>query len=276
MYAVKFIVDGETFYLSHYLFRPDQDFNEGMINDPDRADIAFPYTVHVDPIRKSFTIYVNRVKRIYVCKIGAMYRSDFYEGSLPCVNMITAVNKRLTQYFAVVPMSGDYYMVQADQQRNIKICNDSAGYYLSNQTYMLELCQDILGLNKHDLVERFGLEESGTWPYGTHEQQLRVLEALNSNSHAVVDKPKSVRYKDSCLTIGNDKFIIKQTRFGKYYLYGDMDKLFYLLQVKNRADFLRLLRPLFNGDQKMTGIFPETRTKEELESIIKFIIICMD
>ena len=270
MYAVKFVVDGETFCLGHYLFKPDQDSDEGMVNDPGMADIAFPYTVHVDPILKSFTIYVNGVKRICVCKTGDMYRSDFYEDSLSCVNMMYAVNRELTRYFAVVPITGDNYVLQAEQQRNTRICLDSTGYYLSNQAYMLGLCKDVLGLDRHDLVSRFGLEECGTWPYGTRKRQLAVLEALNGNSRAV--RPKSVMYEDSCLTIGNDRFIIKRTRFGKYYLYGNMDKLFCLLQVKNRAGFLRLLWPLFNEDQKITGIFPETRTKEELESVVRLIV----
>ena len=267
MYGIRFKMGSEAFILADRLY-----FDAGMACvDADSAPITFPYRVVCGMDTATIHIHDKEVFHVRMVRDG-VYASPDFQGEVDSRGLCGNANDCLSRHFAVVPVGDDVFSVSCGDF-TLRIADDHTGYYIMPQARAFQLCRDYLDLDRHDLVSRFGLEECGTWPYGTRKRQLAVLEALNGNSRAV--RPKSVMYEDSCLTIGNDRFFVRQTRFGRYYLCGNIDRLFDLLQVRNRAGLVELLRPLL-GDRKVTGVFPETETREKLESIIKFIIRCMD
>mgnify|MGYP006956371169 CR=1 FL=1 len=267
MYGIRFKMGSEAFILADRLY-----FDAGMACvDADSAPITFPYRVVCGMDTATIHIHDKEVFHVRMVRDG-VYASPDFQGEVDSRGLCGNANDCLSRHFAVVPVGDDVFSVSCGDF-TLRIADDHTGYYIVPQARAFQLCQDYLDLDRHDLVSRFGLEECGTWPYGTRKRQLAVLEALNGNSRAV--RPRHAEYRDSCLSAGNDRFFVRQTRFGRYYLCGNIDRLFDLLQVRNRAGLVKLLRPLL-GDRKVTGVFPETETREKLESIIKFIIRCMD
>lgn len=265
MYIQRFSLDDYGLMFTYKL-----EFDDIGCTGKPISDSPIPFPVRITAFDMYVKIVVNDCHNILVYKgPGHMFTSNLWSGLLNVNDMIDVVNTYIRNHVVIMPINDKVFRICEDD-RDVSIEKNSNGYFFFPQKPMFDICKRVLNYNRFDLIRKFNLSDRGQFPVSeTIGRDYAILVSLNKG----VAVSSSLGDLEHPVILG-EQYSIRQGQNGLYYLSGDIENLYAAIGVRNRAEFIRFLKPVI-GNDRVCGIFPEQKTREGVISIIKFILRCM-
>lgn len=267
MYGLKFKLGAIDFLLHSELAISSNE----PLDDLSSCPIEYPMKI-LDESVNEVRLFINGKECYIRSDHNITYTSNLFPEEVGIARLLYIFSSYIQKNVPVLPLyynvfriyhNGIYFKARLAQDQYTTYESDS--YYWTPQEYMAGACSDVLGYDKEELREVFGLSPDGNWPYGTKEQQYEVLKCLAKamNSYNEV----SCGYDGKTLVINGQTFFVRKNHEGKFYLVGNIESLYRLTHSCNRRGFLEFVTRAIGHEQKFVGIFPELNEDEFAKTI---------
>lgn len=112
------------------------------------------------------------------------------------------------------------------------------------------------------------------WPEDTIDSLVKIIDYINNNFYAFNALKTTLSISGDEIMFFGTSLFVSQLKNGKWYIKGDMEKIFQLFNVSTCAELRRFVDKTL-GDKIRHGVFPECDSRDEIFKLLDKVKKCM-
>ena len=105
------------------------------------------------------------------------------------------------------------------------------------------------------------------WPEDTIDSLVKIIDYINNNFYAFNALKTTLSISGDEIMFFGTSLLVSQLKNGKWYIKGDMEKIFQLFNVSTCAELRRFVDKTL-GDKIRHGVFPECDSRDEIFKLL--------
>ena len=170
------------------------------------------------------------------------------------------------------------FMITLADTRKVKAKIDiSVGYFLQFEGITNDAIFMTYNLEKRNLQQFLAkpIVQTQYWPEGSLDELFSIIDYINEICYAPLSTKSTLSITNNEITFFGAVLYISQLKSGKWYIKGDVEKIFKMFGVSDCSELRQFVDRVL-GKKVRRGVFPECETRDEILELLNKAKKCMD